>query len=243
MVQDQREFNGCMQHKRLFIPLIALTIFLASVVFLLAEPVFAQTGIAQDFVDPEPIIPKTSTRINPHPSLIELRSSLTYGSEAQIVGIYAPGAFALPVVQQPASNPGFVSNEPEVVTQFGLATDFGTIGFLAHNTLSGTNFFDLQVGQTIVLVYGDGSVKTYIVHDQLSYQALTPNSPYSRFRDLDDSEVEISSTDLFNQVYTEEGQLIFQTCIASNGLENWGRYFVLAVPAGRIPHMGISFFK
>jgi hypothetical protein len=232
-----------MQPKRLIFFISALAILIASVIFLLAEPVFAQTDVAQDLVDQNPIIPKTSTRDNSHPNLIEFRSSLSYGSEARIVGIYAPGAFALPVVQQPASNPGFVSNVPETITQFGLASDYGTIGFLAHNTLSGTHFFDLQVGQTIVLIYGDGSVKTYIIHDQLSYQALSPNSPYSRFKDLDNSEIEISSTDLFNQVYTEDGQLIFQTCIASNGLENWGRYFVLATPSGRIPHFNISYFK
>jgi hypothetical protein len=232
-----------MQPKRLIFFISALAILIASVIFLLAEPVFAQTDVAQDLVDQNPIIPKTSTRDNSHPNLIEFRSSLSYGSEARIVGIYAPGAFALPVVQQPASNPGFVSNVPETITQFGLASDYGTIGFLAHNTLSGTHFFDLQVGQTIVLIYGDGSVKTYIIHDQLSYQALSPNSPYSRFKDLDNSDIEISSTDLFNQVYTEDGQLIFQTCIASNGLENWGRYFVLATPSGRIPHFNISYFK
>lgn len=229
-----------MHHKRLLVFLAALLILTAGVIFLLAEPVFAQTGVSPDPVDPNPIIPKTSTRENLHPSLIEFRSLLEYGSESRIVGIYAPGAFALPVIQQPTSNPGFVSNEPGVVTQFGLATDYGTTGFLAHNTLSGTHFFDLKVGQTIVLVYGDGRVRTYIIHDQLSYQALTPNSPYSRFRDLEHSGIELSSTDLFNQVYTTEGQVIFQTCIESDGLENWGRYFVLALPTGRIPHFSSS---
>jgi hypothetical protein len=232
-----------MQPKRLFFFLSVLVILVASVILSFAEPVFAQTDVAQDLIDQNPIIPKTSSRENNHPNLIDFRSSLSYGSEARIVGIYAPGSFALPVIQQPVSNPGFVSNQPETITQFGLATDYGTIGFLAHNTLSGTHFFDLQIGQTIVLVYGDGSVKTFIIHDQLSYQALTPNSPYSRFKDLDNSDIEISSTELFNQVYTDEGQLIFQTCIASNGLENWGRYFVLAIPAGRVPHFNFYYFK
>jgi hypothetical protein len=232
-----------MRLKRLILFTSALLILFASVILIIAEPVFAGTGLTQDFVDQNPILPKTGTRASTHPSLVEFRSSLSYEHDDRIVGIYAPGSFALPVVQQPASNPGFVSTKPEVVTQFGLATDYGTIGFLAHNTLSGAHFFDLEVGQTVVLVYGDGSVKTFIIRDRLSYQALSPNSPYSRFKDLNSTELEISSTDLFNQVYTDDGQLVFQTCIASDGVDNWGRYFVLAVPAGRIPHYGHGLFQ
>jgi hypothetical protein len=227
-----------MQLKRLLLFISVLVILFVSVIFTIAEPVFAGTD-SPITVDPDPILPKTVSRQSPHPSLVEFRSSLIYGSNRGIVGIYAPGAFALPVVQQPSSNPGFVSTEPEAVTQFGLATDYGTIGFLAHNTLSGALFFDLEVGQTIVLVYGDGSFQTFIISKQLSYQALTPNSPYSRFKDLDNSEIELSSTDLFNQVYADNGKMVFQTCIASNGVDTWGRYFVVAVPVDRIPHHGL----
>jgi hypothetical protein len=232
-----------MRLKRLIILTSTLIILFAGVILLIAEPVFAGAGSAQDFVDKSPILPKTGTRGSIHPSLVEFRSSLSYEHDDRIVGIYAPGSFALPVVQQPSSNPGFVSTVPEVVTQFGLATDYGTIGFLAHNTLSGAQFFDLEVGQTVVLVYGDGSVTTFIIRDRLSYQALSPNSPYSKFIDLNGKANEISSTDLFNQIYTENGQLVFQTCIASDGVDNWGRYFVLAVPAGRIPHYGHGLFQ
>ncbi|MCK5646639.1 MAG: hypothetical protein KAH97_07645, partial [Anaerolineales bacterium] len=96
---------------------------------------------------------------------------------------------------------------------------------------------------TIVLVLGDGNLRTFIISEQLSYQALSPNSPYSNFRDLNDTSIEITSTDLFNQIYAEKGKLVFQTCIASNGVENWGRYFVIAVPAGRIPRYGHSLLQ
>jgi hypothetical protein len=227
-----------MHLKRLLLFISVLAILFVSVIFTIAEPAFAGTD-SPIVVDPDPILPKTVSRQSSHPSLVEFRSSLIYGSNREIVGIYAPGAFALPVVQQPSSNPGFVSTEPEAVTQFGLATDYGTIGFLAHNTLSGALFFDLEVGQTIVLVYGDGSNQTFIISKQLSYQALTPNSPYSRFKDLDNSEIELSSTDLFNQVYADQGKMVFQTCIASNGVDTWGRYFVVAVPVDRVHHHGL----
>jgi hypothetical protein len=225
--------------KRLLLVTSFSAVLLVVAVLLITEPVIAGTGSAPNPADQDPILPKTNT-VN-HPSLIELRSALSHGSEGQIVGVYAPGNFALPVIQQPSSNPGFVSADPEAITQFSLATEYGTIGFLAHNTLSGAHFFDLEVGQTIALLYGDGSVKRYIIREQRSFQALTPSSPYSRFRETNGSTDEISSTDLFNQIYTEEGQLIFQTCLASHGVDNWGRYFVIAIPADGLPHYNGSF--
>jgi hypothetical protein len=232
-----------MSLKRLTLFTLALVILATSAFIIITEPAFADTDPAIGPADEFPILPKTGERDLSHPSLLEFRTTLEYGSRNRIVGIYAPGNFALPVVQQPSSNPGFVSTEPEVLTQFGLASEYGTLGFLAHNTLSGVNFFDLKVGQTIVLVSGDGSLKTFIISEQLSYQALSPTSPYSDFRDLNDTSIEITSTDLFNQIYAEKGKLVFQTCIASNGVENWGRYFVIAVPAGRIPHYGHSLLQ
>jgi hypothetical protein len=154
--------------------------------------------------------------------------------------VYVPDTFAFPVVQQPHENPTFVSSTPDVVTQFGLASDFGTTGFLAHNTLSGESFFDLQHGQTIFLIMGDGSIQTYMVMETLRYQALTPSSPYSNFRDLDHTNLELSSTEVFNMVYADPGQLVFQTCIEANGDVNWGRLFVIAVPMGRVTNQGLS---
>ena len=232
-----------MSLKRLTLFTLALVILATSVFIVITEPVFADTNPAIAFVDKSPIFPKTGERASSHPGLLEFRTMLDYGSRNRIVGIYAPGNFALPVVQQPSSNPGFVSAEAEVLTQFGLASEYGTLGFLAHNTLSGVNFFDLKVGETIVLVLGDGILRTFIISEQLSYQALSPSSPYSNFRDLNDTSIEITSTDLFNQIYAEKGKLVFQTCIASNGVENWGRYFVIAVPAGRIPRYGHSLLQ
>lgn len=220
----------------------ALALLVISIL-LITEPVIAGTGSAPISADQNPILPKSGTNTVTHPNLINFRSALSYGYDGQIMGVYAPGNFALRVVQQPDTNPGYVSSDPDAITQFGLATDYGTIGFLAHNTLSGGNFFDLRVGQMITLVYGDGSVSRFIIREQHSYQALTPSSPYSRFKEMDSSGEEISSTDLFNRIYTEEGQLVFQTCIAYDGVDNWGRYFVIATPADRVPHYGVSLMQ
>ncbi len=71
------------------------------------------------------------------------------------------------------------------LTQFRMASNYGNVGLLAHNHLSGKLFSDIAVGQEIRLVYGDGSVEYFVVTEVLRYQALQPNSPWSNFRDLE----------------------------------------------------------
>ena len=219
-----------MSFKRLFVLLSSLFIIVVASILYLPVPAFAETEFSLPFTDLDIDIERAEVNVSAVPILTDFMASLDYSDPDQIVGVYVPGTFALPIVQQPASNPGFVSSSPNVATQFGLAADYGTLGFLAHNTLSGARFFDLSSGQTIFLIFGDGSISSFLVAENLSYQALTPNSPYSRFRDLDHQNEDLSSTDLFNRVYAEEGQVVFQTCIAANGDVNWGRYFVIAVP-------------
>jgi hypothetical protein len=149
----------------------------------------------------------------------------------QVVGVYVPGIFALPVIQQPADEPWFVSSAPEVITQFGLPSNYGTIGFLAHNTLAGAAFHELELGQEVVIVYGDGGMRRFVIIEIQRYQALDPMSPYSSFKAEDGSGVELTSTDLFNLVYAKSRRVVFQTCIAADGNPNWGRHFVIAYPS------------
>ncbi len=164
----------------------------------------------------------------------------TSGHPDLVAAVYVPGVMALRVLQQPTGNPAFVSSEAETATQFGLATQYKTIGLLAHNNLAGSQFSNLQLGQTIYLILGDGSVRYYRVTHIHRYQALSPTSPYSNFVDLDNPGQQISSTDLFTRIFipatttsTTTGgtsQLVFQTCIAANGNSSWGRLFVTAEP-------------
>lgn len=105
------------------------------------------------------------------------------------------------------------------------------VGLLAHNFLSGEQFFDLTIGQEFVLVYGDRQVQFFRVERIEQFQALTPTSPYSNFIDLADADEEvISSSALFQQIYTTKGQVVFQTCIEAFGDPSWGRIFVIAEP-------------
>jgi hypothetical protein len=78
-------------------------------------------------------------------------------------GIYVPGVFAIPIVQQPADNANFVSSDDGTITQFNMPAQYGNVGLLAHNNLSGRFFFDLSVCHEVRLVYGDGKIETFVI--------------------------------------------------------------------------------
>ena len=144
-------------------------------------------------------------------------------------GVYVPNVLALPVIQQPSGNTGYVSNKDDQATQFAMASQFGSVGLLAHNYLSGRFFAELTVGQEVRLVYGNGRVEFFVITEILRYQALEPNSQLSSFRSLEHSEV-LSAEQMFKRVYAGERHVTFQTCIAANGNVSWGRLFVVAKP-------------
>ncbi|MBC8504104.1 MAG: hypothetical protein H8D34_04565 [Chloroflexi bacterium] len=163
------------------------------------------------------------------PNSEEFISAVGNGISGEIRGVYVPGVFALRVQQQPGNDANYVSSVVGAATQFEHAAQYGVTGFLAHNYLSGSLFFDLEVDHEVLVVYGDGSTKRYMVREVQQYQALQPNSPYSDFVDLDTNQ-KLSSGDLFNRVYAGEDHVTFQTCIAEDGNLTWGRLFVIATP-------------
>ena len=152
------------------------------------------------------------------------------GQTETITGIYVDEDFALDVVQQPQNDPGYISSADGTLTDFRMARDYGTIGMLAHNYLAGEHFDELEIGDTIFLVYGATQFVTYTITNVERYQALTPNSPYSAFVSLDDPEVQLSAESLFYQIYGQEDALVLQTCIEKDGELSWGRLFITAEP-------------
>jgi len=151
-------------------------------------------------------------------------------SEANVLrGVYVPEVLALPVSQQPAGNSGYVSNKEGEVTQFGMAAQFGNVGLLAHNHLSGRLFSQLALGQEVRLVYGNGTVEYFVITQILQFQALEPTSQYSSFRDLTNDEM-LTVEQVFKKVYRGERHVTFQTCIAGTESLSWGRLFVIAIP-------------
>jgi hypothetical protein len=156
-------------------------------------------------------------------------ASVENGEADMLRGVYVPNVLALPVVQQPSDQPYFVSDHDGEVTQFSVASQYGNIGLLAHDTLSGKLFSKLALSQEVRLVYGNGRVERFVISSILRFQALQPTSVTSTFRSLDRNET-LSAGDLFNRAYGGKRHLVFQTCIDANGNASWGRLFVLAEP-------------
>jgi len=166
---------------------------------------------------------------NALPDFPDSYHSAPTGNGDRLRGVFLSDVLELPVIQQPADNPYYVSNHNGEATQFSMASQYGSIGLLAHNTLSGKYFSKLAIGQEVRLVYGDGRVEYFVVEQALRFQALQPESVSSSFKNLDKNEV-LSSGEMFNRVYVREHRLIFQTCIQAQGNVSWGRLFVIAVP-------------
>ena len=186
-------------------------------------------------------IPVTSTQLsvlsldqqNALPDMQAFILSVTTGQSGVPTGVYVPGVLALKIVQQPKDNPAFVSTVPATLTQFAMASSYLTVGLLAHNFLAGAQFADMQVNQDIILVYGDGSLKNFKVSEIRSYQALSPNNPYSNFISTDSNNT-LTSEDVFKQVYAKGNQLVFQTCIQKGNEDSWGRLFIIADEAEKV---------
>ena len=150
--------------------------------------------------------------------------------EANVLrGVYVPDILALPITQQPAGNAGYVSSKAGEVTQFGMAAQFGNVGLLAHNHLSGSVFSHLAVGQEVRLVYGNGAVEYFVITQVLQFQALQPNNPYSSFRDLNNDEI-LTAEQLFKKVYRGERHVTFQTCIARRRKPKLGTFVCYCDP-------------
>jgi hypothetical protein len=163
------------------------------------------------------------------PGLDVFIKGIKNGQADQLRGLYIPNILAARVVQQPTGMYGFVSNSQNVLTQFGLASKFGSTGLLAHNDLAGQSFAYLHEGQEFRLVYGDGRTTTFVVSKVLQYQALQPNSTSSSFVDLENDSI-LSTAELFTTIYDRPGQVVLQTCINAQDNPTWGRLFIIAEP-------------
>lgn len=171
------------------------------------------------------------------PDFAEFVKSVQNNEADVLRGVYVPEVLAFPVIQQPAGNAGYVSTTDGEITQFGMASQFGNVGLLAHNNLSGSFFSQLTFGQEVRLIYGDGKVEYFVITQVLKFQALDPTNPYSTFRDLT-SEERLTAEQLFKKVYRGDRHVTFQTCMEANGDLSWGRLFVIAVPKSQTLQTG-----
>ena len=163
------------------------------------------------------------------PALEEFITGVMNGDGKALRGIYAPGVFAYSIIPQPEGNPAYVSTGMDTLTQFELASRYGSTGLLAHNYLAGESFSLLENGQLLYLIYGDGRVAVFGVSRFMRFQALTPKSVTSGFVDLETGDF-LSAGQLFIKAYTNPGSVVLQTCIYKNGESSWGRLFIIAEP-------------
>ncbi|HFC08488.1 MAG TPA: hypothetical protein ENJ54_01345 [Chloroflexi bacterium] len=185
---------------------------------------------------PSPTLAPTPTPTPSLPSLAAFVAALQreHRPSEAVVGLYLPGVLAARVVEQPPGKDGFVAALPGTVTRFRLAARYyGTLGFLAHNTLAGAAFFHLKAGDVFYVIRGDGGVEAYLVTQLVRYRALQPDSPYSAFIDLATGE-RLTVAEAFRRTYgSAQGGAVLQTCIARGKKTTWGRLFVLARALGR----------
>ncbi len=175
---------------------------------------------------PSPVRAWEKTEIPPFEFFV---AQVTNGEADELRGVYVPGVLAHTIVPQPEGNPTYISSAASTLTQFELASRYETIGLLAHNYLAGNDFFFLEEGQLLYLIYGDGRVGTYMIREFMRYQALSPQSVTSDFVDLESGQT-LSASELFMKVFAGEGEVVLQTCIYSEGDASWGRLFIVAEP-------------
>lgn len=167
-----------------------------------------------------------------YPGLGKFAASLLNGQAGDVVGVYVPDVMALPVEQQPAGRPEYVTNFHNQLTQFAMPKAYGTVGLLAHNYLSGSRFPQIVEGSEVIVVFGNGRIERYRVERIERYQALKPHSPFSDFINVADPEQKVlTSAELFRHIYTTANRLVLQTCIEAEGESSWGRMFIIAAPA------------
>ena len=147
-----------------------------------------------------------------------------------VQSVYVNGTLDLQVVQQPKGEANYVSPKDGELTQFSTVSQYGNIGLLAHNYLSGRAFSQLAIGQDVHVMYSNGEIESFVITEILSYQALEPKSQYSSFQSLENEGEILTVEEMFDRVYRGDRHLTFQTCIANDGMTSWGRLFVVARP-------------
>jgi hypothetical protein len=163
------------------------------------------------------------------PSLLEFARQVMDGSSGEPRGLYAEGRLALRILDQPAGLSSYVAPRVGTATLFQSAAGYHVIGLLAHNYLSGRDFYRLQLGDELYVVYGDGRLRGFTVQEIADFQRLRINDPRSNFRALPLGQL-LTADQLFMRFYEQPDQLVMQTCLERYGALDWGVHMVRAAP-------------
>ena len=100
--------------------------------------------------------------------------------------------------------------------------DAPSLAFTAHNTRSGALFLELYPGAPVS--YTDD---LYTVTEVIFMQALEPMDPAGDLIDMEDG-TRRTAGETWDYIYNRPGALVLQTCVERDGLNEWGRLFVIA---------------
>lgn len=206
-----------------------------AMLFLLAWQIPGQTASADQLSFPSQaeIRPQTGQT-----AFFDLLSNFYGTLLAKATWVSVKDGFSLPIVQQPEGNPVFVSNKPDVITQFNTPVRDGVTGLLAHDFRSGKEFYGLKIGQLVTIYYAEDVVRDYQVVSISRFQKLDSSSVYSNLVDLQTHE-ELTSSQVYDRFYRGPHHVTFQTCLEAEGRLDWGLYFVIAEPIIGPIHNGI----
>ncbi len=146
------------------IKIFTLTVVLLASVFPFSQAK-ASIPITSDSIPAASSIGATTTKSSVI-ALSDFAAAIKDGKSV-LRGVYVPDVMAYRVIQQPKNQNGYVSAIKGVVTQFGMASDYGTIGLLAHNFAAGSEFSKILIGNTVTVIYGDGTIKRIHSHQDL----------------------------------------------------------------------------
>jgi hypothetical protein len=189
-------------------------------------------GDAIDPIEYQVFVPilfnNASNQLSQEEQIENLLATQINGNAEQVVGTIFEDLFVSPVIQQPESNPNWISNTENTLTSKQTARLTGDIGLAAYSHLTGAKFFGLALGQTILIVMGDGAFHLYLVDSNLQFQAIDPGNPDSAYIHPTTSEI-LTFTQLEQSLYDGSGRLVLQTDITKDGIAQWGILVVTAV--------------
>jgi hypothetical protein len=168
------------------------------------------------------------------PDLIGFIAEVFNGQANVVRGVYVEGVFSLPVFQQPEGDIAFVSERMGEITEFQSAARNSVTGLLAHNYLSGDLFYNLELGQEVIIVYGNGTIRRYLINDIQQFERLDRVDLRSSFVELDTGRT-LTSDEVFARFYRGPHKVTFQTCLKRYGISNWGLTFTSAIPLDPTP--------
>lgn len=135
------------------------------------------------------------------------------------VRVYAPGVFNFPIVGQ---DQGEVTGQADEVSLFeGPFLEYGVVGLLGHDYLAGSEFYELEQGDWLIVWLEGGGLEAYQIAEIRQFQAVGSVYPFQAFADLETGTV-LSEEEVFEAMYRRPGGLVLQTCIDGGwGLAFW----------------------